>query len=209
MRETYVAPETPPTPRRGHRRGAPPRRTGGRIAAATMTDTAAIASSSVLLWLGAGTTVLTGDALPMSLAFAGGVVLGALSNTLRHGTGTRGAVSTALAGTLVLAGGLVVRITLAPSYFFAWVLLYAAAFVTARVALALVVDAFAGRARGAVPWRIGAIGAGVTMIVLLDVVWADSTVLADLAVFVLLQAVMAVLCELGIRSFRASRAAHE
>lgn len=205
MRETFIAPNEHAAPQdKRMRRGTEP--SAGRAVIsgmlAVLVDCAAVTFTAVLLWLGAGTTVLSGAPIVMTIAFAGGAVLASASNLLQVGVRTVGAVTVALVHTVVIVVATVLQFTVVPTYFFSWVVVFAGAFFAARSAVALVVDAFASRAVGALAWRVVAIGAGVTAVVLLRGVWSDSTLLADLVVFVVLLAIAAVLFELGIRSFR-------
>ncbi len=209
MRQTYMAPaESAPSDDRRPRRAVTSRspRVAGAVAVAALLDVAAAGFSAMLLWLGAGTTVLSGEPVAMSLAFAGGVVLAALSNLRMARAGTRGAVTIALTYAVLLAAAYAVRVIVVQTYFFSWIVVYAGAFLAARVAVALVVDGFARRAGAALVWRVTAICAGVAVVVLLGNVWNDSALLGDLIVFVVLLSIAAVLFELGIRSFRISRA---
>jgi len=208
MRQTYVAP-VEPMPSGGERRrrteSAPVGHTVGAVFMVVLLDTAAIAFSTVLLWLGAGTTVLSGAPVAMTMAFAGGAVLAALSNLSAARAGTGGAMAIGLTSTVLLVAAYALRIFVVQAYFFSWVIVYAGAFVAARGAVALVIDGFAGRASRSLLWRLVAVGTGIAAVVSLGEVWSDSALLADLVVFVFLLSIAAVLFELGVRSFRRFR----
>ncbi|MGM7697980.1 hypothetical protein [Microbacterium sp. A84] len=178
--------------------------TVGSTIVAVLLDISAIAFVSTMLWLGAGTTVLTGEPIVMIIAFAGGTVLASLSDLRLPHTRTRSAVTIALIYVFLLFAAFALRLTIIETYFFSWIIVFGGAFIAARVAVSLVVDMFHGRANDALIWRLVAISAGVAAILLLDNVWAGSTLLIDLVVYVILLSLAAALIGVGIRSLRKS-----
>jgi hypothetical protein len=167
-------------------------------------DACAIVFCTVMLWLGAGATVLSGQPLVIAVAFAGGSLLAGVASLFqkRSEASTRAVILVHLLYVFGLAAGYIAYLSTGKYYFFAWILLFAGVYLAARAATVLIVDTVAGRRPLWVLVRLVSIAAGVATIVLMSVVWVDSSLMGDLLVFVLLVAVAGLVFEAGVRAFR-------
>lgn len=205
MRSTYIpVDESTPGPRRvedlDKKVVGPAARLGLFMAAMTL-DIFSIAITPTLLWLGAGATVLSGEPLLMSVAFAVGVMLAGGAAVLRPRT-VRSTVVTSIIFVVVLVSLWIGTLADLGGYFLEWMTLYAAMQVGAGAVIALALQVFSGGGRGGVVALVCVLVTSAIVVLLLSRVWSDSALLGDLVVFTVLLAAGARVLDAAIRFFR-------